>query len=57
MKCLSARWDSMDKKDVVFLLKTLKIKKPKEVFQIIEGYYPKQRIPPKTQFFIEEILG
>ncbi len=57
MKCLSARWDSMDKKDVIFLLELLKIKKPKDVFSIIEGYYPKERIPPKTQFFIEELLG
>ena len=57
MKCLSARWDTNDKKDVEFLLGILKIKKAKDVFQIIEGYYPKQRIPPKTQFFIEELLS
>lgn len=56
MKCLSARWDSNDKEDVIFLIKFLKLKKAKEVFKIIEHYYPKKTIPPKTQFFIEEIL-
>lgn len=57
MKCLSARWDSSDRDDVIFLIKLIKIKKPNEVFKIIEDYYPKKVIPPKTQFFIEEILA
>jgi len=57
MKCISARWDSYDKDDVKFLLKFLKIKDPKKVFEIIEGFYPKNRIPIKTKFFLEEILS
>ena len=28
-----------------------------KVFEIIEHYFPKKRIPPKTQYFIEEILA
>jgi len=56
MKCISARWDSNDSDDVSFLIKHLKIKKPKDVFTIIETYYPKNRIPPKTKFFIEELF-
>ena len=56
MKCLSARWDSHDRDDVIFLIKRLKLKKPSEVFKIIEGYYPKEKIPAKTQFLIEEVL-
>jgi hypothetical protein len=56
MKCISARWDSNDKDDVIFLVKLLKLTKPKEVFDIIEGYYPKQQIPAKTSFFIEELM-
>ena len=56
MKCISARWDSNDKHDVVFLIRYLKLKKPKEVFRLIEKYYPKKMIPPKTQFLVEEIL-
>jgi hypothetical protein len=56
MKCLSARWDTHDKDDVIFLLKHLKIKSAKEVFDLIENYYPKKIIPAKTQFLIEEVL-
>ena len=56
MKCLSSRWDSLDRQDVEFLVNLLQIKSPKEVFKIIESYFPKNRIPPKTQFFIEELM-
>jgi hypothetical protein len=56
MKCISARWDSHDKTDVVFLIRHLRLKNPKDVFKVIESYYPKQKIPPKTQFLIEEIF-
>jgi hypothetical protein len=56
MKCISARWDTHDQDDIVFLLKHLKLVQPKEVFEIIQRYYPKEIIPPKTQFAIEEIL-
>lgn len=56
MKCISARWDSSDRDDVTFLIKFLKLKKPKAVFEIIEAYYPNNRIPPKTQFLIEELM-
>ncbi len=56
MKCMSARWDTHDREDVIFLIQFLKIKTEKEVFRLIESYYPKKTIPPKTQFFIEEIF-
>lgn len=56
MKCISARWDTSDRDDVIFLLKFLKLKNPIEVFQIIESYYPHNQIPAKTQFLIEELL-
>jgi hypothetical protein len=57
MKCISARWDTSDRDDVIFLIKELKLKIPTEVFDIIEAYYPHSRIPPKTQFFIEELFS
>ena len=57
MKCISARWDTSDRDDVIFLIKELKLKEPTEVFEIIEAYYPHSRIPPKTQFFIEELFS
>jgi hypothetical protein len=55
MKCISARWDTSDRDDVMFLIKELKLKKTDEVFDIIESYYPHDRIPPKTKFFMEEL--
>ena len=57
MKCISARFDSNEGDDVKFLIKYLAIKTPKDVYTFIEEYYPRRIIPPKTQFFIEEILG
>lgn len=56
MKCVSARFDGHDRDDIVFLLKFLEIKKPENVFPIIEKYYPRGVIPPKTKFLIEELL-
>ncbi len=56
MKCISARWDTHDRDDVIFLIKHLKLKKSAQVFQIIEKYYPRKMIPPKTKFMLEEVL-
>ncbi len=55
MKCISARFDTYDREDVEFLIRYLKLKKPEQVFKIIEKYYPHRQIPPKTQFLVEEI--
>lgn len=56
MKCISARWDTSDRDDVIFLIKLLRIANPQEVFSLIESYYPKNVIPAKTKFFVEEVL-
>lgn len=56
MKCISARWDTSDRDDVIFLVKHLKLKMAAAVFKIIEHFYPKNQIPTKTQFFIEELF-
>ncbi len=56
MKCISARFDSHDRDDVVFLIRYLKLNKPLQIFKLIEKYYPHQRIPPKTKFLVEELL-
>jgi len=56
MKCMSARWDTSDRDDVIFLVDFLKIESPQKVFEIIEDYYPKNQIPPETRFFIEELF-
>ncbi len=57
MKCVSARFDSHDLDDTRFLLRHLGIKTPDEAFRIVEEYYPRKVIPPKTQYLLEELLG
>ncbi len=56
MKCISARWDTSDRDDVLFLIGLLKLTSTEQVFSLIESYYPKNQIPSKTQFFVEEIF-
>lgn len=56
MKCMSARFDSNDGEDVVFLMKHLGLKRIEDVLKTIECYYPKHRVQAKTQFFLEEII-
>lgn len=57
MKCVSARFDSHDLDDTKFLLDYLGLKRPEDVFAIIQDYYPRHLIPAKTQFLIEEICA
>lgn len=56
MKTLSARVEGPDQIDVRRLIQELDLKTPEDVFKIVEKYYPKERIKPATQFFIEEIF-
>jgi hypothetical protein len=61
MKCMAARvaeYDTVgDKNDIIHLCKDLGIHTAEEVLSLVEDYYPASRIPVKTQFFIEEIIG
>ncbi|MFC1497518.1 hypothetical protein ACFLS1_03470 [Verrucomicrobiota bacterium] len=56
MKCISARFDSYDKDDLIFLVKHLQIASPDKLFDIVMNYYPEERIPVKTRFFVEELF-
>jgi hypothetical protein len=56
MKALAARADTEDETDVLTLIRDLQIESADEVFKIVEKYYPKQQIPPKTQYFIEGLF-
>ncbi|MCC6273538.1 MAG: hypothetical protein IT572_08730 [Deltaproteobacteria bacterium] len=56
MKCISARFDGNDRGDVQFLLKYLDIRRLEQAIAVIEKYYPRQQVPPKTRFLLEEIL-
>jgi hypothetical protein len=57
MKCLAARvgLDEHDKEDTNFLMNLLGVRSPNAVLDIVEKYYPKERIPAKTQYFIQEV--
>ena len=57
MKCLAARvgLDEHDKEDAKFLIQHIGIRNPDAVLEIVEKYYPKERIPAKTQYFIQEV--
>lgn len=61
MKCMAARvaeYDTVgDKNDIIHLCKDLGIYTAEEVMNLVEDYYPTSRIPVKTQFFIQEIIG
>jgi len=57
MKCVSARFDSHDLDDTRFLLDYLAIQTVEEACRIIEQYYPRHAIPPKTRYLLEELLG
>lgn len=56
MKSLASRVDSMDREDIRFLIKELGLTSPEDVFTLIEKYYPRNRIKPATQFFLEEVF-
>jgi len=56
MKALAARADTEDESDVITLIEALAINSAEDVFAIIERYYPKGQIPPRTQYFIEGLF-
>lgn len=56
MKCISARFDIHDLDDIRFLVQKLRLKTTAAVFEIVEKYYPRHAVPPKTQFVIEELM-
>lgn len=56
MKAVSARFDTKDKDDVIFLIRYLGLKTVEATLEIIARYYPKNQTPAKTQFLIEEIM-
>lgn len=57
MKCMSMRIgkDETDIRDIRFLMKHLGLRQAQAVLAIVEQYYPRNQIQPKTRFAIEEI--
>ncbi len=56
MKALSARADSWDASDIMFLVEILGLKTSAEVLDLVEKYYPRNQIMPVTQYFIEALF-
>jgi hypothetical protein len=56
MKTLASRVEGTDKRDILFLIDLLGLKRADEVFAILEKYYPRHQIKPATQFFVEELF-
>ena len=57
MKAIAARFDSNDANDLRTLIAHLGLRRVDEVLEVVERYYPRNQIPPKTQFFLEELFG
>ena len=57
MKCVAARFDTHDADDVAFLVRYLGLRTPEAVFERITRYYPRERVPVKARFLVEELLG
>lgn len=59
MKCLAFRLgpEFHDEDDVRYLLRYLNLEKLEHALNVIERYYPPERIPAKTRFALEEILA
>jgi hypothetical protein len=56
MKAIAARFDSNDAQDLRVLIQHLGLRRVDEVLEVVEAYYPRNQIPPKTQFFLEELF-
>lgn len=56
MKVLSARAETMDREDIVVLLRELNLKSADEVLEIVKGYYPNKQVKPAARILLEEIL-
>ena len=60
MKCIAMRVDpaeaSEDVGDIKLLIQTLGLTAVDQVLNIVADYYPNNRIRPKTQFGVEEIM-
>lgn len=57
LKLTSAREDSMDAEDALFLMKVVGVKSLDEVLDIVEAYIPSPRLTPMASFFAREIYA
>lgn len=59
MKCVAFRLgpEFRDEEDVRFLLRHLDVQRVDDALEIVERYFPPERVPPKTRYALEELLG
>ena len=59
MKCLAMRLGEgfHDEDDVRFLLRYLNLTDYRKALEVVTRYYPRERLPQKTLYALEEILG
>lgn len=59
MKCIAFRLgpEFRDEEDVRYLLRYLNLDRAEDALAIVERYFSAERIPPKTRFALQEILG
>ena len=55
MKCAAARTDE-DASDIRVLARTLGVASSGEALQLVESYYPAERLPVRTRLLLEELL-
>jgi len=56
MKLMSARYGEKDYDDIRFLLKKIGVTTVNAAFEIVQKYFPVNRIMPKTRYIIEEFI-
>ncbi|MDQ2640693.1 MAG: hypothetical protein M3Y79_08960 [Pseudomonadota bacterium] len=56
MKAIAARLDSHDADDLRTLIRHMQLTRVEDVLKAVEGYYPRNQIPARTQFFLEELF-
>ena len=57
MKCMAMRLDdSKDRQDIESLAKIIGITSSEKAFELIEKFYPRQRMEAKVMFGVEEIM-
>lgn len=56
MKVLAARAGTNDEVDVLFLIKTLKLKTSNQVKKVVNKYYPKQKLTIESKALIKKIF-
>lgn len=59
MKCVAFRLgpEFHDEDDVRYLLRYLNLERARDALEIVERYFPREQIPPKTRFALEELLA